>query len=351
MGPRPMILAEEEQVSACDAYGANDIRPGLTGWAQVDGRDNVCVADKAAMDGDYRAHMSLAADAVCLARSIEVVLKGHGNKAAEENPADGGEAAPLAPQNHGAVSARKGTKILVVSQHYWPEPFNFADICESLVARGHEVTVLTGIPNYPEGEIYEGYVAGKRRCEEHNGVRIIRSPLIPRHQDTIHRIANYFSFSLAAKHMVKGLERDFDVVLAFQTSPVMMAEPALEYGRRNNVPVLLWCIDIWPECLTAGGISRGSAPYEVFRQISKRIYSRVDALAVTSPLFAPYMKDALGLDVADIQYLPQYAEGDFSRPYRGECPKGTMRQKSTLPLRATLGRRSRSRRLSRQRFC
>ena len=44
-------------------------------------------------------------------------------------------------------------KILVVCQYYWPEPFRISDICEALVQRGHQVTVVTGTPNYPEGEM------------------------------------------------------------------------------------------------------------------------------------------------------------------------------------------------------
>ena len=51
MGPRPMILAEYDQIQARDRYGANDIRPGLTGWAQVNGRDGVTVEEKARLDG------------------------------------------------------------------------------------------------------------------------------------------------------------------------------------------------------------------------------------------------------------------------------------------------------------
>lgn len=315
VGPRPMILAEREQVEARDAYGANDIRPGLTGWAQVNGRDGVCIADKAALDGDYRSHMSPAADAVCLAKSVGVVLSKKGNRAAEEaSRADEGSlklVRPM-PENPDAAAAPNGLKILVVSQHYWPEPFFFPDVCEELVKRGNDVTVLTGIPNYPEGEVYDRYADGKRRYEERNGVRIIRSPLIPRHKDVIHRVANYFSFAAEARHMARGLERDFDVVVVFQTSPVMMAEPALEYGRLNDVPVLLWCMDIWPECLTAGGIKRGSAPFEVFRLISKRMYSRADKLAVSSPMFADYMQNEFGIDKARVSYLPQYAEDLFS---------------------------------------
>ena len=67
-------------------------------------------------------------------------------------------------------------KILVVFQHYYPEPFRITDICEELVRRGHEVMVVTGTPNYPEGEFYPGYEHGKKSDEVLNGVRVHRCP-------------------------------------------------------------------------------------------------------------------------------------------------------------------------------
>lgn len=74
VGPRPMILAEYDQIQARDRYGANDIRPGLTGWAQVNGRDGVTVEQKARLDGEYRQRMGLVMDVRVFLRSIVVVL-------------------------------------------------------------------------------------------------------------------------------------------------------------------------------------------------------------------------------------------------------------------------------------
>lgn len=87
-------------------------------------------------------------------------------------------------------------KILVVCQHYYPENFQITDICEALVKRGHQVTILTGLPNYPQGEIYEGYRHGEHRHEVRNGVEIIRAKEIPRHKGLFHLGINYLSFFL-----------------------------------------------------------------------------------------------------------------------------------------------------------
>lgn len=80
IGPRPMILSEKYQVVAREAYGANDIRPGLSGWAQVNGRDVVSVEEKARLDGYYRANMSISLDVYVFFKSIVVALTRSGYK-------------------------------------------------------------------------------------------------------------------------------------------------------------------------------------------------------------------------------------------------------------------------------
>ena len=122
-------------------------------------------------------------------------------------------------------------RILAVTQHYWPEPFAMSDICEGLVAMGHDVDVLTGTPNYPDGDIYPGYERGEQSVQERNGVHILRAKIIPRGREIWQRVANYYSFSNSAKRMACDLGEGYDVVLSFQTSPVMMSRPALAYGK------------------------------------------------------------------------------------------------------------------------
>lgn len=314
VGPRPMILSEGDQVAERDRYGANDIRPGLTGWAQVNGRDSVTLEEKARMDGEYRREMSLAFDAEIIAKSVKVVATRAGYAA---RPGCEASDAP----SRGRRRPSRG-KVLVVSQHYWPEPFNFADMCEGLAADGYDVTVLTGLPNYPEGELYPGYEHGASRLQERNGVRVVRAPLVPRGKGPVRRVLNYYSFSAAATWKALDMEHDFDLVLCLQSSPVMMASPGLAYAQRHGVPCLLYCIDIWPECLTAGGIKPGTPVYGYFKGVSQDIYGRADKVAVTSPMFERYMREELGLSDMEALHLPQYAEDSFFEEPSGPAPEG-----------------------------
>lgn len=203
--------------------------------------------------------------------------------------------------------------ILVVCQYYYPEPFRVNDICEEMVIRGHEVTVVTGEPNYPEGEIYKGYENHEKSDEIINGVHVHRCPIIPRQTGTIHRLLNYFSYPYYAKKYVKKIKasdgRPFDAVFVNQLSPVIMAEPAIAYKKKYGTPIVMYCLDLWPESLVAGGIVRGSFFYMFFHGVSKRIYRSMDRILVTSRMFSKYFEDEFG--IKDTEYLPQYAEGIF----------------------------------------
>lgn len=201
-------------------------------------------------------------------------------------------------------------KILVICQYYSPEPFRHSDICEELVKRGHEVTVVTGLPNYPMGKIYDGFRHGKKRDEQINGVKIHRCFTIGRRHGAIFRFLNYYSYAISSHFYVKHLKDDFDVVFVNQLSPVMMAKAGITYKKKHNKKLVLYCLDLWPESLVAGGITRGSFIYKYFHKVSEKIYKQADKLLITSAAFADYFKNEFGID--DTKYLPQYAEAIFT---------------------------------------
>ena len=202
-------------------------------------------------------------------------------------------------------------KILVVTQHYWPEPFPSTDLCEGLAARGHEVHVITDIPNYPMGYIYPEYKGRKRRREERNGVKIFRTFTIGRRNNILFRMLNYYSFAISSTVFSWGLSKDYDAVLAIQSSPIMMVNAALSYGKRAKKQVAFYTMDLWPASLAAGGVGENSPIYKLFGWVSKRLYRRADRILITSQMFRGYLKE--NFDIADrrIGYLPQYAAAQF----------------------------------------
>lgn len=210
-------------------------------------------------------------------------------------------------------------KILVVCQYYYPEPFRISDICETLVRKGHHVTVLTGLPNYPEGQILADYRYGKKRNEELNGVRIIRSYEIGRGKNSINLFLNYLSFAVSGSFKALFMNEKFDVVLVNQLSPVLMGIPAIVYKWKHKKKVLLYCLDLWPASLAAGGVKETSIAYKIFKMISKWIYNSADSIGVTSGMFKEYFRNTLGVKTETIFHLPQYAEDLFTESV--EVPK------------------------------
>lgn len=216
-------------------------------------------------------------------------------------------------------------KILVICQYYKPEPFRISDICEEMVRRGHEVQVVTGYPNYQEGILYDGYGKGKHIDEVINGVKVHRCFTIPRETGTVKRVMNYYSYAASSTAYVRSKDciasdgKPFDVIFCNQLSPVMMADAAIAYKKKYKVPVVMYCLDLWPESLIAGGITRESGIYKFFHHVSKKIYRQMDKILITSRMFSDYLREEFEVETERIEYLPQYAEGIFEQiPAREE---------------------------------
>lgn len=203
-------------------------------------------------------------------------------------------------------------RILVTEQIFYPVEFKVNDICKQLVADGHEVTVITGLPNYPTGIIPKEYKWGRNRREVWEGINIIRCFEIPRRKGALGMILNYFSFCISGAIKVFFLKDNFDVVLAYETSPVLMAYPGEVYAKKNKVPLLLYCLDIWPEVVKTMVPDESSLIFKVAKKVSTPIYRRADLLAVQSKGFFNYFKTVHGIDESKLRYLPQYADSEFA---------------------------------------
>jgi len=202
-------------------------------------------------------------------------------------------------------------KILVVCQHYWPEPYYLADVCEELVRKGHEVHVITDVPNYPMGEIYPEYRNGKQRNQIHNGVKITRTFTIGRRHNIFFRLLNYYSYAISSTLYAKRLKEEYDVVFTNQTSPIMMVSAAMAYAKKWKKKVVLYCMDLWPASLAAGGLTESSPIYKYYGHISEKLYNRADTILITSKMFRKYFEEKFGIISDKIRYFPQYADDRF----------------------------------------
>ncbi len=204
-------------------------------------------------------------------------------------------------------------EILVVSQYFYPEPFRINDMCEEWVKRGYKVTVLTGIPNYPQGKFYDGYGLFKKRKETYNGADIIRIPLIARGKTSLGMIFNYFSFVISGWCWSRFTRFKADKVFIFEVSPMTQALVGIWFAKRRKIPCGLYVQDLWPENVE---IVTGIHSEFILKPIGKMvnyIYKNCDIIYGTSPSFVEKIKDRVFENREKVAYLPQYAE-EFYKP-------------------------------------
>jgi colanic acid biosynthesis glycosyl transferase WcaI len=205
-------------------------------------------------------------------------------------------------------------KILVVTQYFWPENFRINDLCQGLIDKGHEVTVYTGLPNYPDGEFFKGYSFSGPYRQTLGKINIIRCPLLPRGKNKSLRLAlNYFSFffmaSLLAPLLVRGR---FDKIFVYEPSPITVAIPAIVLKYLKGIPMFFWVTDLWPESLEATGAVKNKKILSLVSSLVRILYKHSDKILVTSKGFVPRVKNLGGKD-SQIIYFPQWAEELFSR--------------------------------------
>jgi glycosyltransferase involved in cell wall biosynthesis len=201
-------------------------------------------------------------------------------------------------------------KILFVSQYYYPERFKVTELAEELFKRGYEVDVLTGLPNYPEGKILDEYTHGKKRREVINGVNVIRVPLIGRKSGKLYLSLNYLSYAINASFKALFMKKDYDLVIVYQLSPILMALPAIVVKWTHKIPMVMYTFDLWPDSITTLGIKQNSFFFKLVSNVSRWIYRQADVQWVSSVSFNVYLNRFTGLG-KEIVHLPQYAEDQF----------------------------------------
>lgn len=211
------------------------------------------------------------------------------------------------------VDRRSPLRILVVTQCFYPDIYAVNDIVEEMVKRGHKVTVLTGLPDYTTSKIPPAYRHGKRRHEHYKGADVYRVQTIARHHGPIWRSLNYLSFVVTGSLRAwtqdfTKTEAGFDVIYVWEVSPVTMAVPAIRLAKRYRKPLFLYCMDIWPECVKAMGITESNPAFPLIHAWSRLIYNACDHIAVSSKPFFTYLEKMNRVPLSRMSYLPQYAD-------------------------------------------
>lgn len=212
--------------------------------------------------------------------------------------------------------------LLVISQYFWPEGFRINELVTSLAQRGVATTVLTGKPNYPDGEVFHGYRAWGCLEERYGAARVLRVPIFPRGRRSPWRLAlNYLSFIVAGLvfgpwllHRVRP-----DAIIVYCPSPLLQVLPALWIGWLKRAPVVVYVQDLWPESLEATGYVRSRWVIRAVEAVVKFIYRRADLILISSRPFAEPIRRLS--PASRIAYYPNSVAPTFCDPGSGSKPQ------------------------------
>jgi colanic acid biosynthesis glycosyl transferase WcaI len=203
-------------------------------------------------------------------------------------------------------------RILVVSQYFWPENFRINDLVAEICDRGHEVTVLTGIPNYPSGEVFPEFRSNPGAFAKFGAASVVRVPMAPRGKGGLRLMFNYASFAFGATVFGAWRLRGqvFDVIFVFEPSPITVGLPAVFLRYLKHAPLAFWVLDLWPETLEAIGVVRSRPVLKAVGHLVAFIYNRCDLILAQSKSFIPQIRRYCGRDTA-VEYFPSWSDAEF----------------------------------------
>lgn len=203
-------------------------------------------------------------------------------------------------------------RLLVVTQVFWPENFRINDMVAELVSRGHQVTVLTGKPNYPSGVFFPEYVADPGAFNAYAGADIVRVAHLARGRGALRLVLNYATFALWASvagcWKLRG--RQFDAIFCYEPSPITVGLPAVLLRAVKKAPLAFWVLDLWPETLHAVGVVKSPVVLKAVGKLVSFIYQRCDIVLAQSRSFIPQIRK-YAPPLGRIEYFPSWSDAVF----------------------------------------
>ncbi|MDA9221645.1 glycosyltransferase family 4 protein [Methylophilaceae bacterium] len=213
-------------------------------------------------------------------------------------------------------------KLLIFTQHFWPENFRINEVASSMKSRGHSVDVVTAKPNYPEGKFYKGYKAFGINKEVWKGVKVYRLPIVSRGNKSFLRLSlNYLSFIFSSLLFSPLLlrKKKYDIIFVYGVSPIFQVIPASFIGWLKGIPVVLWVQDLWPQSVEATGYIKSHFLLKILEKFVKFSYSHTDLILVQSVKFVDFVSK-LSPNVP-VKYYPNSVDKNFYSPRKICIPK------------------------------
>lgn len=203
-------------------------------------------------------------------------------------------------------------RILVVTQYFWPENFRINDLVSGFCDLDHEVTILTGYPNYPSGQVFPGFRLNPSAFTRYEAANVLRVPIISRGKGGLRLILNYASFVISASAF--GIWRlrgqKFDVIFVFEPSPITVGLPAILLRYIKRAPLAFWVLDLWPETLKAIGVVRSRWMLKVIGRLVAFVYNHCDLILAQSKSFIPQIRQYCNREIK-VEYFPSWSDTTF----------------------------------------
>ena len=208
-------------------------------------------------------------------------------------------------------------RILIYTNHYYPEQFKINDLVNWISKDDFEVRVITGLPNYPEGKIYKGYgpLSNFLSRSKNKKLKVNRLLLIPRMNGTYAiLILNYVSFFISCFIFTIYLaifKKKYDIIFVHHTSPFLISFHPIIYGLFHKTKKIIWELDLWPDTLKGIGLIKSDTLFKLIEKIIMITYSFYDLIMVGSKSFEKIIRKRFNKKII---YFPNWAENDIENP-------------------------------------
>ena len=207
-------------------------------------------------------------------------------------------------------------RVLIVSQYFFPENFPINHVARILSENKFEVDILTGKPNYPEGEFYEGYKFFGTSNETYNkDINIFRVPIFKRSKkpSKITLTLNYLSFIFFAILLSPKIlrKKKYDFVFVCCYSPLIQAIVGLFVSRYKKIPLYIWIQDLWPESISSTGFIKNKLSLMAINIIVSKIYKSSDKVFTQSISMQKHIIENYDVDPKKVLYLPNALDSEI----------------------------------------
>jgi len=229
-------------------------------------------------------------------------------------------------------------RILIISQYFWPENFRINELSEELKKEGHNITVLTGYPNYPKGEIFKDFLNNKNKFNNYKGIKIIRIPILARKQGKLKLTLNYLSFLFNSIFIgyFKLYQKKFDLIFTFQVSPITIGITSAFFSSIKNCPSVFWVLDLWPDTLVALNIIKRKWQIKLFKFLVNWIYGKCDIILAQSKNLLKEIKKYPSVK-ENTYYFPSWGDSNLFRKKVEPADEVSKSNKFTILFAGNIG--------------